>query len=230
MERNTRRKQARPLSQRFDGLRDNPLTDMRFKLEAEEQYFCDYPDEILARLLLRLAAESFAEVYEDRQIIADLTYYQAGYWYGQWTGNRKVSQIAKAFEIKPTAYIEAISRAKLIAIRDDDGLILKANERFLEKLREERTLQSRKSLPEDQKAAIIKLFFENKRKYYRQYKDEKQAEAATYYWTAWEIIKKLKLNAPIIRLALALDEDASGVYDKSFYAIRKNLEVRRFYF
>lgn len=161
MERNTRRKQARPLSQRFDSLRDNPSTDMRFKLEAEEQYFCDYPDEILARLLLRLAAESFAEVYEDRQVIADLTYYQAGYWYGLWTDNRNVSQIAKAFEIKPTDYIEAISRAKLIAIRDDEGLMLKANERFLAKFREERTLQSGKSLPEGQKEAIIKLFFEN---------------------------------------------------------------------
>lgn len=214
MEQKTRRKRTRPLSRRFDSLRDNPLTDMRFKLEAEEPYFCDYPDEMLAKLLLRLAAESFAEVYEDRQIIADLTYYQAGYWYGQWTGNRNVSQIAKAFEIKPTGYIEAISRAKLIAIRDDKGLMLKANEHFLEKLREERTLQSRKFLPENQKAAIIKLFFEKKRKYYRQYKDEKQAEAATYYWTAWEIIEKLKLHSPIVKLALALGEDAFSVYDK----------------
>ena len=213
MERHSRRRQDRPLSQRFDGLRDNPLPDMRFKLEAEEQYFCDYPDEILARLLLRLAAESFADVYEDRQVIADLTYYQAGYWYGQWTSNRNVSQIATAFEIKPTAYIEAISRAKLIAIRDDKGLMLKANERFLEKLHEERTLQSRKSLPEDQKAEIIKLFFENKRKYYRQYEDKKQAEATTYYWTAWEIIEKLGLHSPIIKLALALGEDALEVYN-----------------
>lgn len=211
MERKTRRWQARPLSQRFDSLRDNPSTDMRFKLDAEEPYFCDYPDEMLARLLLRLAAESFTVVYEDRQIIADLTYYQAGYWYGQWTGNRNVSQIAKAFEIKPTVYIEAISRAKLIAIRDDEGLILKANESFLKKLHEERTLQSGKSLPEDQKAAIIKLFFENKRKYYRQYEDEEQAEAATYYWTAWEIIEKLKLNAPIAKLALALDDDSQRI-------------------
>ena len=213
MERHSRRRQDRPLSQRFDGLRDNPLPDMRFKLEAEEPYFCDYPDEILAGLLLRLAAESFAKVYKDKQAIADLTYYQAGYWYGQWTDNRNVSAIAKAFEIKPTKYIEAISRAKLIAIGDDKGLMLKANERFLQKLREERTLQSGKSLPEDQKAAIIKLFFENKRKYYRMYEDEKQAEAATYYWTAWEIIEKLKLHSPIVKLALALAEDASDVYN-----------------
>ena len=219
MERHTPNRQDRPLSQRFDSLRDNPLTDMRIKLEAEEPYFCDYPDEMLARLLLRLAAESFAEVYSDRQVIADLTYYQTGYWYGQWTGKRTVSAIAKAFEIKPTAYTEAISRAKLIAIRDDKGLILKANARFLEKLRDERTFQSRKSLPEDQKAAIIKLFFENKRKYYRQYTDEKQAEAATYYWTAWEMVEKLKLNAPIVRLALALGENASEVYDQAILSM-----------
>ena len=213
MERHTPNRKARPLSRRFDGLRDNPSTDMRFKLEAEEPNFCDYPDEMLARLLLRLAAESFAEFYEDRQIIADLTYYQAGYWYGQWTGKRNVSQIAKVLDIKPTEYIEAISRAKVIAIRDDEGLNLKANERFLKRLHEERTLQSGKSLPEDQKAAIIKLFFENKRKYYRQYEDEKQAEAATYYWTAWEIIEKLELNAPIARLALSLGEEAIRVYE-----------------
>lgn len=216
MERKTRRWQDRPLSRRFDALRDNPSTDMRFKLEAEEPYFCDYPDEMLARLLLRLAAESFTEVYQDRQVIADLTYYQAGYWYGQWTGNRNASQIAKAFEIKPTEYIEATSRAKLIAIRDDEGLILKANESFLKKLHEERTLQSGKSLAEDQKAAIIKLFFENKRKYYRQYEDEKQAEAATYYWTAWDIIEKLELNAPIARLSLALDESIHDIGELVF--------------
>ena len=220
MERNTRRWQDRPLSKRFDSLRDSPLTDMRFELEAEERYFCDYPDEILARLLLRLAAESFSEVYKDRQVIADLTYYQAGYWYEQWTGNCNTSAIAQAFEIKPTAYIEAVSRAKLIAIRDDKGLMLKANERFLKKLHEERTLQSGKSLPEDQKAAIIKLFFENKRKYYRQYEDEKQAESAAYYWTAWEIIEKLKLNAPIAKLALTLGEDALEVYDKAILSER----------
>ena len=216
MEQKTRRRQDRPLTQRFDDLRDSPSTDIRFKLKAEEPHFCDYPDEILARLLLRLAAESFTEVYEDRQTIADLTYYQAGYWYGQWTGNRNTSVIAQALEIKPTAYIEAVSRAKAIAIRDDKGLMLKANERFLKKLHEERTLQSSKSLPADQKEAIIKLFYENKRKYFRMYEDEKLAEAATYYWTAWEVIDKLRLNAPIARLSLALDESIHDIGELVF--------------
>ena len=191
-------------AQRFDRSMERRKPELRPIAKGKMPEFNPDLEDRLPHLLLRTARAAFVSVYHHEGMVRDLALYEAGRWYGLWT-QKTNAQIADAFGVNLPTYLATVSRAKAIINESDVEPYLQAYALFVRKLGEAMNAETKKRLPDDQKAAIIKLFFENKRKYYRQYDDEKRAEAATYYWTCWEIIQKLKLNAPMARLAIALD-------------------------